>query len=75
MYGMPGQPLSNGVSSPEVLAGTTGESLESLQDGLDRARKESGSDRSSATRLRLSSMFGAAEQILASARAALNRRT
>jgi hypothetical protein len=74
MYESRGQSLSNVVSPPEVLAGTTGESLESLQDGLDRARKESGADGSATIGLRLSSMFGAAEQILASARAALNRR-
>lgn len=74
MYDVRGQSMPNGASSPEAPTGPTEESIESLQSGLERARKECLVDESSATGLRLYSLFDAAEQILASARAAMNRR-
>ncbi len=75
MYDVRGQSLPDGAGSTETNSGTTEESLESLQLGLERARRECGSEDSRAIEFRLSSLFDAAEQILASARAALNRRT
>ena len=67
--------MPSGASSPETPTGLTEESIESLQSGLERARSESCSFESNITGQRLSSLVGAAEQILASARAVLNRRS